>query len=182
MESKKDIRKIIKERRSLLTKEKKENLDKLIFKKVVNSKEYKEAEFIFIFVSYDSEIDTHKIIKQAIVDGKKLCVPKVISLEEGMIVVQIKSFEDLEAGAYGILEPKDNTLKIDESLIDVSYLPGLAFDRKGGRIGYGGGFYDRFLRKTRKNSKKIALGYSFQILEEVPMSSDDEFIDGIITD
>jgi 5-formyltetrahydrofolate cyclo-ligase len=99
-----------------------------------------------------------------------------------MILVQIKSFDDLEEGAYGILEPKDIMLKVDESLIDVSYLPGLAFDRKGGRVGYGGGFYDRFLRKTRKDSKKIALGYSFQVLEKVPMDDNDEVIDGIITD
>lgn len=182
MESKKEVRKIIKERRAFLTEEKRKNLDKLIFEKVIASKEYKDAECIFIFVSYDSEVDTHNIIKQAIKDGKKLCVPKVISLEEGMIIVQIKSFEDLESGAYGILEPKDNTLKIDESLIDVSYLPGLAFDRKGGRVGYGGGFYDRFIGKTREDSKKIGIGYSFQILEEVPMDAHDKFIDGIITD
>lgn len=182
MESKRGIRKMIKERRALLTEAERENLDSIIFKKVTNSKEYQEAKVIFIFVSYDTELDTHKIIKQALKDGKRVSVPRIISKEEGMDVVEIKGFEDLKPGAYGILEPEDSKFKIDESLIDVSYLPGVAFDRKGGRVGYGGGFYDRFLRKTRKDSLKIALGYSFQVLEEVPMDDNDEFIDGIITD
>ena len=99
-----------------------------------------------------------------------------------MIIVQINKFEDLEVGYYGILEPKENKLIVDETTIDSSFLPGLAFDKKGGRVGYGGGFYDRFLRKSRKDSRKIGLAYSFQVLEEVPMEQDDEFIDGIITD
>lgn len=179
---KKEIRKFMREKRKALTEEERGRLDNIIFDKLINSQEYKESKYIFLFVSYDTEIDTHRIIKQAIKDEKVLCVPKVISKEEGMIITQINKFEDLEAGAYGILEPKDDTLKIDETLIDVAYLPGLAFDKIGGRVGYGGGFYDRFLRKSRKDCKKIGLAYSFQVLEKVPMEQDDEFIDGIITD
>jgi 5-formyltetrahydrofolate cyclo-ligase len=185
-ENKKEIRKFMREKRGSLTKAEKERLDNAIFDNVVNSKEYKESKNIFIFVSYDTEVDTHRLIKQALKDEKVLCVPRVISKEEGMIIAQIKSFEDLEPGAYGILEPKDNKFKVDETLIDVAYLPGLAFDKVGGRVGYGGGFYDRFLRKSRKDSKKIGLAYSFQILEKVPMEQNnqyiDEYIDGIITD
>lgn len=181
-ESKREIRKFMREKRELLTKEEREKLDDAIFEKIVNSKEYKESKNIFIFVSYDTEIDTHRIIKQALKDEKVLCVPRVISKEEGMIIAQIKNFEELEPGAYGILEPKDNKFQVDETIIDVAYLPGLAFDKIGGRVGYGGGFYDRFLRKSRKDCKKIGLAYSFQVLENVPMEKDDEYIDGIITD
>ena len=181
-ESKKEIRKLMRGKRELLTKEERERLDNAIFQNVVNSKEYKESKNIFIFVSYDTEIDTHRIIKQALKDEKVLCVPRVISKEEGMIIAQIKNFEELEPGAYGILEPKDNKFQVDETIIDAAYLPGLAFDKIGGRVGYGGGFYDRFLRKSRKDCKKIGLAYSFQVLEKVPMEEDDEYIDGIITD
>lgn len=185
-ESKREIRKFMREKRGLLTKEEKEKLDDAIFENVINSREYKESKNIFIFVSYDTEVDTHRIIKQALKDEKVLCVPRVISKEEGMIIAQIESFEDLEPGAYGILEPRNDKFKVDETLIDVAYLPGLAFDKIGGRVGYGGGFYDRFLRKSRKDSKKIGLAYSFQILEKVPMEQNDEYvdeyIDGIITD
>lgn len=179
---KKEIRKLMRGKRKALTEEERASLDSIIFDKLINSEDYKKSKYIFLFVSYDTEIDTHRIMKQVLKDGKVLCVPKVISKEEGMIITQINKFEDLEPGAYGILEPKDGALKIDESLIDVAYLPGLAFDKKGGRVGYGGGFYDRFLRKSRKDCKKIGLAYSFQVLEEVPMEQEDEFIDGIITD
>lgn len=182
MENKRGIRKFMRDKRGNLTKEEKERLDNAIFEKIINSKEYKESKNIFIFVSYDTELDTHRIIKQALKDEKVLCVPRVISKDEGMIIAQIKNFEELEPGAYGILEPRDNAFKVDETLIDVAYLPGLAFDKMGGRVGYGGGFYDRFLRKSRKDCKKIGLAYSFQVLEKVPMEKDDEYIDGIITD
>ncbi len=182
MESKKSIRKIVKEKKDILTEDQRQKLDNMIFNNVTTSDEYKNSNVVFIFVSYNNEVDTHKIIKQALKDGKILCVPKVISKEEGMIIVRIKQFEDLQAGAYGILEPKNDELRIAEDEIDISYLPGLAFDKKGGRVGYGGGFYDRFLRKTRENSKKIGLAYGFQIFHEVPMEEHDVFIDGIITD
>lgn len=182
MESKKSIRKLVQERKAVFSRDERQNLDNIIFDKVINSDDYKNSHIIFIFVSYNNEVDTHKIIKQALRDGKILCVPKVISKEEGMDIVQIKSFEDLKEGAYGILEPVNNELKIEENNIDLSYLPGLAFDRKGGRVGYGGGFYDRFLLKTRKNSKKVGLAYKFQVFPEVPMEEHDVFINGIITD
>jgi 5-formyltetrahydrofolate cyclo-ligase len=99
-----------------------------------------------------------------------------------MLAVQIKDFQDLSIGNYGILEPKNRQPKIDENSIDVCYVPGLAFDSRGGRVGYGGRFYDRFLKKIGDNCKKIALAYGCQILEEIPMEEHDAFIDGIITD
>jgi 5-formyltetrahydrofolate cyclo-ligase len=182
MESKKSIRKLVKEKKDILPRAERQNLDNIIFNKVINSEDYRNSDTIFIFVSYNNEVDTHKIIKQALKDGKVLCVPKVISKEYGMDIVQIKSFEDLKEGAYGILEPKDSKLKVEENIIDLCYLPGLAFDIKGGRVGYGGGFYDRFLVKTREDSKKIGLAYKFQVFSEVPMEEHDVFIDGIITD
>ncbi len=182
MESKKSIRKLVKEKKDILSRTERQNLDSIIFNKVINSEDYKNSDTIFIFVSYNNEVDTHKIIKQALKDEKVLCVPRIISKEEGMDIVQIKTFEDLKQGSYGILEPKDSKLKVEEKSIDLSYLPGLAFDIKGGRVGYGGGFYDRFLVKVREDSKKIGLAYKFQVFSEVPMDKHDVFIDGIITD
>ncbi|NMM62759.1 5-formyltetrahydrofolate cyclo-ligase [Clostridium sp. P21] len=182
MENKKSIRKLVKERKNTFSAADRQNSNSIIFNKIINSSDYKNAQTIFIFVSFNNEVDTHRIIKQALQDGKILCVPKIISKEQGMDIVRIKSFKDLKEGAYGILEPEDNKLKVQEKDIELSYLPGLAFDRRGGRIGYGGGFYDRFLVKTRKDSKKIGLAYKFQVFSEVPMEEHDVFIDGIITD
>ena len=99
-----------------------------------------------------------------------------------MLAIKLNSFDDMTEGNYGILEPKHTTPKIDENLIDLAFIPGLAFDKRGGRVGYGGGFYDRFMNNMRKEAKKIGLAYNFQILDEVPMEKHDLFIDGIITD
>lgn len=182
MESKKDIRKVVKSKRAALTAAEREKLNNAVYEKAINSEEYKKANTIFAFVSYDTEVDTHSIIKKAIEDGKTVCVPKTISIEEGMLAIKLDSFDDMAEGNYGILEPKFMTPKIDENLIDLAFIPGLAFDKRGGRVGYGGGFYDRFMNNMRKEAKKIGLAYSFQMLEEVPMEAHDLFIDGIITD
>ena len=176
------IRKKMKEERSKLSNLQKEKLDNSVFQKVIESEEYNKANSIFIFVSYGSEVDTHRIIKKALKDGKNICVPKVISKKDGMVAVRVHDFSELKSGAYGILEPEDTKYKVQESSIDLCYIPGVAFDKRGGRVGYGGGYYDRFFKKLREDSKKIALAYKFQVLDEVPMEEHDMFIDGIISD
>ncbi|QXE17510.1 5-formyltetrahydrofolate cyclo-ligase [Clostridium sp. 001] len=176
------IRKKMKEERNKLSNLQKEKLDNSVLQKVIESEEYNKANIIFIFVSYGSEVDTHRIIKKALEQGKNICVPKVISKEDGMVAVRIHDFNELKSGAYGILEPEDTKFKVEEASIDLCYIPGVAFDKRGGRVGYGGGYYDRFFKKLRENSKKIALAYRFQVLDEVPMEKHDMFIDGIISD
>ncbi|MFL0196337.1 5-formyltetrahydrofolate cyclo-ligase [Clostridium sp. WILCCON 0269] len=177
------IRKAMKEKRDNLPKLDKEKLDSIIFEKIIGSEEYNKAKSIFIFVSYKSEVDTHRIIKRALKEGKLVCVPKVIYKDGGMEAVRIYKFNDLKEGAYKILEPQNTSLeKIEETSIDLSYVPGMAFDKNGGRIGYGGGYYDRFLKKVRVDSKKIGLAYSFQVLNEIPMEKYDVFMDDIIYD
>lgn len=182
MESKQSIRKIVKGKRASLTEAERKRLNDLVYENTINSEYYKKANTIFVFVSYDTEVDTHNIIKKAIEDGKTVCVPKTISMEEGMLAIRINSFDDMASGNYGILEPKYATPKVDESLIDLAFIPGLAFDKRGGRVGYGGGFYDRFMNSMREEAKQIGLAYSFQMFDEVPMEKHDLFIDGLITD
>ncbi|KAJ52765.1 5-formyltetrahydrofolate cyclo-ligase [Clostridium tetanomorphum] len=181
MEDKKTIRKEILKIRDSLSIDEREKYNKDIFNKVIINSYYKKAKCIFIFVSYKTEVDTHKIIKKAIDDGKIVCIPKVVSKSEGMYAAQIEKFNDLEPGKYGILEPKKHCKKINEEQIDLILTPGAVFDNKGGRIGYGGGFYDRFLVKTKKSAPKIALAYNVQIINKVPMDELDVRIDGIIS-
>jgi 5-formyltetrahydrofolate cyclo-ligase len=179
---KKCIRKKIKEKRDSIPRIEKEKLDNIIFEKVIGSEEYKKSNNLFIFVSFESEVDTHRIIKRALKDGKNVSVPKTISREEGMAAVKINDFSELKNGAYGILEPENLDLRMKESLMDVCYIPGVAFDKEGGRVGYGGGYYDRFLNLVRKDTQKIALCYSFQILDKVPREEHDILVDSIISD
>lgn len=160
----------------------KEEYDKNIFKNVINSSFYKNASRIFIFVSYNYEADTHNIIKYSLNHGKIICVPKIISKKQGMKAVCIEKFEDLKTGTYGILEPAEDSVEIEKDKIDTIFLPGLAFDLSGGRIGYGGGFYDRFISDLNNNISKVAICYSFQVIDKVTMEFYDQSINGIITE
>jgi 5-formyltetrahydrofolate cyclo-ligase len=183
VESKKELRSIVSERRDRLRQEDKDILDRAIFEKTISARWYLAAKTIFVYVSYKNEVDTHNIINYSLKAGKRVCVPKVISLREGMRAVEIASFSELRKGSLGILEPEyTEDRNISPMGIDLLLMPGVAFDRQGGRVGYGGGFYDRFLMKVRPGTPKIALSYSFQIFERVPMEEQDIRIDGLITD
>ncbi|WP_333859882.1 5-formyltetrahydrofolate cyclo-ligase [Clostridium sp.] len=176
------IRKVMKEKRDNLCNNEKEKLDSIIFQKVIKSEDYNKAKIVFIFVSYKSEVYTHNIIKRALKDGKTVCVPKIMYKDGYMEAVRIHDFNELKEGAYGILEPLNIDLRVEETSIDICYVPGLVFDKSGGRIGYGGGYYDRFLKKLRNDSKKIGLAYTFQIVDKVPMGKYDVHMDGFISD
>lgn len=180
--SKKEIRKYIVDMRDKISAEQKCKWDSKINDILVNSEFYKNAGVIFTFVSFRSEVDTHWFIKHAIEDKKIICVPKVVSKQEGMETYIIKSMSDLRAGYYGILEPVDKCPKVIAEDIDLVLVPGLAFDREGRRLGYGGGFYDRFLRRMRGKTPNIALAYHFQIINTVPADQWDIKMDAIITD
>lgn len=179
--SKKAVRKFILAKRDQCKAEDRICWDEAIFNKFVNSEYYKKNKVIFIFVNFRSEVDTHKIINKALEDGKTICVPKIISKEDGMRAYRIKGFQDMEPGYYGILEPSEECEEISIKDIELMVMPGAAFDRNGGRIGYGGGFYDRFLTKVEGNVKKIALAYELQVLDSVPMETNDIRIDNIVT-
>jgi len=140
-----------------------------------------EAQLIFTYVSYKDEVDTIALINYAINHKKRIAVPKIISLEEGMVAIEIKSIEELKENSLGILEPVDFKNQINPSEIDFSIVPGLAFDRKGGRLGYGGGFYDRFLSNLSANANIVALAYDFQIVDTVPCEQHDIKIREVIT-
>lgn len=176
------IRRLIKSKKNELDLNLKEHMDKSIYNKVINSKEYKNSKTIFVYVSTNSEVNTHQMIERFLEDGKIVCIPKVISKDFGMKAVIIKSFADLELGHYNILEPNNNCKDILKNNIDLVFVPGLAFDKMGGRIGYGGGFYDKYLKDLSTKVKKIGLCYEFQILKDIPMESFDIRINKIVTE
>ena len=180
--SKEDIRKFILSKREIYDSETKLRWNNSIFTKLVNSEFYKKASVIFTFVSFGGEVDTHEIINRALSDGKIICVPKIKSKLTGIEIFRINSLAELKPGYYGILEPLEKCPKVDSKNIDLVIMPGVAFDRQGGRIGYGAGFYDRFLSEMNRKVDKLALSYCFQVLENVPIDEFDVPIDGIITE
>jgi len=181
LQNKKDIRKFILEQREKIDDNIRSEWDKNIFDLFINSELYKKAKVIFVFVSFKSEVNTHQIIETALKDSKTIYVPKIQLKEKGMEIFEINSLEQLKLGYFNILEPQEGCLSAPMDSIDLILMPGVAFDRRGGRVGYGKGFYDRFLRNMIKTVNKIALAYDLQILDKVPMDEFDVRIDGIIT-
>lgn len=178
---KKKIRKEILNIRNSLEKRIKESYDDKIFNCFIESELYKNSNNIFIYVSYGSEVNTIKLIERFLKDKKKVFVPKINFSTKEMFAIKIESLDILVENKMGILEPKylDRYIKQDD--LDIILMPGAVFDLQGNRIGYGGGYYDRYLKNTDKNNK-IALAYSLQLAEEIPCESHDIKVDYIVTE
>ena len=139
----------------------------------------KQAETVCTFISAFKEPDTVETIKELWKQGKKVVVP-ITDIESGTLSLSyINSMDDMGKGAYGILEPK-TVQTADENNIDVILVPGLAFDRNGGRMGFGKGYYDRLLENNK--AVKIGLCYDFQILGKIPTESHDVPMNFVITE
>ena len=179
---KKELRKKILVLRDDLKSDEKEIMDDIIFSKLIKEKSFIDAKVVFLFVSYKSEVDTHRIIRYCFENDKVVCIPKVINKKDGMKALRITSFEDLKEGYKGILECDDDLEEISTCNIDLVIMPGAVFDVNYGRIGYGGGFYDKFLGNLEKDIFKIALCYDFQIVDEVPTENHDIKPNKIISD
>jgi 5-formyltetrahydrofolate cyclo-ligase len=175
------LRKSIIQKRDAVDTKTRNEWDKGIFKRFINSEFYKNSHVLFIFVSFGSEVHTHEIINCALNDCKTVYVPKITSKQIGMEIYRISSMSDLKPGYFGILEPLESCPTGDIKDIELIIMPGVAFDRQGGRVGYGAAFYDRFLFKMNRKIDKIALAYQLQVVDRVPMDESDVRIDGIIT-
>ncbi|MFA9397881.1 MAG: 5-formyltetrahydrofolate cyclo-ligase [Clostridiaceae bacterium] len=178
---KNEIRKLILNKRNNLTTETKKKWDTSIYNKLTTNIQFTNANTIFTYVNFNNEIDTLKIIDVALKSNKTLCVPKVNKIDKEISAYSINSTADLEKGYFGILEPKNSCPLVSKENIDLILLPGLAFDINGNRIGYGGGFYDKYLEDLNENTYKIALSYEFQILESIPFDHFDKKANEIIT-
>lgn len=195
--------------------------DKKITEIVTGMEEYREAEAILAYVSYKSEVDTMLLIQQALEDGKYVFAPKVTGNE--MEFWQTTAMEDLQEGYRGIREPVQSvsfpdwirdrcrvanadvvTDKVEECALEgckvMMWMPGVVFDRERHRIGYGGGFYDRYLNRLSQLSRQTAsteqpmphserftlttaaLAYECQVLEQIPYEEHDMKPDLLITE
>ena len=147
-----------------------------IFSKLIKTKIISEAKSIGCYYSIGSEVQTHEIIKHFLSENKSVSLPKVS--QDYMSFRNIKDLSKLEKGEYDISEPKD-TAAIEQKH-DVILVPCVGLDNDGNRIGYGLGFYDKYLEE--KDVIKIALAYSKQIVKTIPASANDVKMDWIITE
>lgn len=168
MVNKKELRQMIREKKRAMTEEeicrKSEQLGQLF----ADTDAYRQAKTIYGYLPYNQEVRTVPMLEQAIRDGKRVAVPKVFGDE--MKFLYLDDLNRVAKGYAGIPEPVDDGPEADDPTALV-LMPGLVFDRQGHRIGYGGGFYDKFLC-AEPNHPTVALCYDFQVL---PLLETEEF-------
>jgi len=181
---KNEIRKRMLDRRRQLTENRIEEDSRRAETRFCEMEEFRRADQVFAYMSVNGEIGTRHIIRQAFKDGKEVYLPKVVGKHE-MEFYRIFSEADVTEGKFGILEPcSDEMVDWKKEKASVMIVPGVAFDKRGNRIGYGAGFYDRYLEKVLKGSPELlltALAYEFQIVEYVPSEEFDRKMDRIVT-
>lgn len=178
MQTKNELRKMILERRMELSEETVHELSEQICNKVKNMQEYIDAEDICMYMPANNEVDVTFLIEDAWSKGKTVWLPKTAGRR--MDFFKFDSTTPLSEGSYKILEPEsDIILEPDEKTLIL--MPGVAFSMDGGRIGYGGGYYDIYLEQ-HSLSTKLAVCYDFQIVEELPIEEHDIKPDFIISE
>jgi len=147
--------------------------------KLYASEQYRDCKSLYAYLSFNQEVRTNPIIRRAWADGKRVAVPKVVGDE--MVFIWIDSFDNLAPqGAFHIMEPIENgPVAGDETALIL--MPGLAFDPQGHRVGYGGGYYDRFL-ENEPDHPLVALCYDFQLYDRLEVEAHDVPVDLVITD
>jgi len=184
METKAEIRKRILEVRKGLTDEETASKSEAIVQKVIKTPEYKEADNILLYADYCREVMTHGIFEDALLHRKRIYFPKVDQMTNTMEFYQIISIRQLERGYMDILEPREDLkmrYKFQPKEDTLAVLPGVAFDISGYRLGYGKGFYDKFLANRRQIST-MALAFACQIVDEIPRDMYDIKMDKIVTE
>lgn len=170
------LRKSIRERKRAMTPAEIEEKSRILGEKFLSSEAYKNAAAVYGYLPYNQEVRTVPMLRQALADGKRVAVPKVYGDE--MKFLYITDFDRVEKGYAGIPEPVDDG-PVAEDPTALVLMPGLAFDPEGHRIGYGGGFYDKFLAKEPRHPT-LALCYDFQMLPKLETEEFDIPVDWVI--
>ena len=170
------MRKVIRQKKKAMTPEEIESRSQALGRLFYASQVYQDARTIYFYLPYNQEVRTVPMILKALEDGKKVAVPKVYGDE--MKFIEIENMDGIEEGYMGIPEPKaDGPVAEDRTALIL--MPGLAFDREGHRIGYGGGFYDKFLSRE-PDHPTVALCYEFQMLPHVDTEAFDIPVDLVL--
>lgn len=157
----------------------KKKSSKAIMDFLISMEQFQEAKTVFCFVGRKNEVYTKQIIDHCFEQGQRVLVPLVV--EKGIMVAkEIKSFDDLQLGIMNILEPKKECKTVDASEIDFGVIPCVSCSHKGERLGFGGGFYDRYMQGT--SFPRACVCYEKLTHEEIPMSRYDQRVDYLITE
>lgn len=165
--------------------ENKDELSRAICERFVALPEYASAKTVMYYVDVRTEVRTRQYLPTALAGDKRIVVPYCV--DDILQLFLLESMDELETGMYKILEPRAELRGLPEKQVSVEELdlvmvPGVAFDRQGGRTGHGKGYYDKLLETARADTPLIGIAFECQLFPEIPMQSHDIFMDKVITE
>ena len=165
---KSELRKQVLQEMKANPREQKQFIDQALTERLLQHPFYQEAKIIATYLSFHHEFQTQELIEQALKDGKKVLIPK--TYPKGRMDFVVYNPQQLVKTSFGLLEPQGNLEVVDASQIDLIHVPGLAFTTEGYRIGYGGGYYDRYLKHFTGHT--LSTIYPCQIKDFIPENHD----------
>lgn len=152
--------------------------------KLIKFDKYQQSEKIMLYIATKSEVQTQRIIESAQKDNKNIYIPLIIHEKHDLIPSLVIDFEkEIALGNLGIVQQKEEFHRLfPPSILDLVIVPGVAFTQQGHRLGRGGGYYDRFLKKLSGQAYSVALAFEMQIIKEIPLEESDMPVDCIITE
>lgn len=180
---KKSLRETVLTLRAALSEEQRAIKSRKIQDTVFNTLEFQEAQTVMLFLNFRDEVETTGLARKVLELGKRLvlprCAPKGVLIPALIRDLQV----DIEPGTWGIREPRrENLQQVNPLEVDCIFVPGAAFDDQGNRLGYGGGYYDRFFERLKDTTPKIALAFACQVVDKIPVEPFDKRVDLLITE
>jgi 5-formyltetrahydrofolate cyclo-ligase len=163
----------------------KDDLSAIILDKFMQLPEYAAAQTVMFYVDVRAEVRTRHALPLALLSGKRVVIPYCV---DGLLeLFLLEEMDELETGMYRILEPREELRvlpgkRVDVKSLDLIMVPGVAFDRRGGRTGHGKGYYDKLLEHARSDTPLVALAFECQMFPEIPVQEHDVFMDCVVTE
>jgi 5-formyltetrahydrofolate cyclo-ligase len=163
----------------------KDELSQAICETFAGLPEYRAARTVLCYIDVRTEVRTRQFLPIALAHGKRIVVPYCV--DDILQLYHLENMDELSVGMYKILEPKPElreqpAKKVDIREVDLIMVPGVAFDRRGARMGHGFGYYDKLLEHARSDAPLVALAFECQLFEEIPTQAHDIFMDKIVTE
>jgi len=178
-EQKESVRKILRQKKEAMLPEERLSKSQRICRHLMNV--ISDGETVMVFTSKEKEVNTRPLIMALFGQGNPVVVPIIVKEDYSLRLSYLRDFSALIPSTFGVPEPKGSEIPAAADDIDTIILPMLGFDRKGGRIGYGAGYYDRFLSKT-PGLRKIGIAFACQEVDNLPVDENDIRMDAIITE
>lgn len=179
--TKSEIRKEIRNRQSGLSRQWIETTSNAVQKRLLALPEFEDAGVVGCYMAVETEVRTNLIIEECLKEDRKLFLPAISSNGDFYEMTEYRRGTSLKAGPFGVPEPVEGE-RILAGKVELMVTPGLAFDRFGGRVGHGGGHYDRMMQGEDGSCFKAAIAFEFQMFDKVPVEKQDVLMNAVITE